>query len=64
MRRIRDGDLAEPLPDMVWQTSLVRTLASIAGIGAIAGRSLGRSGYLGGISAPALAIKVPELGAG
>ena len=64
VRRIRDGRLAEPLPDMVWQTSLVRTFASIAGIGSAASRSLGGSGYLGGISAPALAIKVPELGSG
>ena len=64
VRRIRDGRLAEPLPDTPWRTSLVRSLASIAGIGATAGRSLGATGYLGGISAPALVIKVPELGTG
>ena len=58
VRRIRDGRLAEPLPDMVWESSLVRTLADIAGVGSAADRSLGASGYLGGISAPALAIKL------
>ncbi len=56
VRRIRDGRLAEPLPDMVSQTSLLRAFASIAGIGSLASRSLGASGYLGGISAPALTI--------
>jgi predicted Zn-dependent protease len=56
LRRIRDGRLAEPLADTVWETSLLRTLANIAGIGATASRSLGNDGYLGGISAPALAV--------
>ena len=64
VRRIRDGRLAEPLPDVPWQTSLLRSFASISGIGARPGRSLGDSGYLGGVSAPALAIKVPELATG
>ncbi len=62
VRRIRDGRLAEPLPDMVWQTSLLRALAGIAGVGSAARRSLGASIYLGGISAPALAIEAPEIG--
>ncbi len=57
-RRIRDGRLAEPLPDMPWESSLVRTFADIAGVGAATGRSLGPSGYLGGVSAPALAISL------
>ena len=64
VRRIRDGRLAEPLRDMPWRTSLLRTFACIAGIGSTIGRSLGGSGYLGGVAAPALAIKVPELATG
>ena len=56
LRRIRDGRLAEPVPEIVWQTSLVRALASVRGLGATTALSLGGSGYLGGISAPAMAI--------
>lgn len=59
VRRIRDGRLAEPLADLVWETSLLRGFASIAGIGSTASRSLGGDGYLGGISVPALAIRMP-----
>lgn len=58
VRRIRDGRLAEPLPDMAWESSLLRALADVGGVGSTACRSLGGSGYLGGISAPALAIKL------
>ena len=57
-RRIRDGRLAEPLPEIVWQTSLVRALADIQGLGATPARSLGGSGYLGGVSAPAMALRL------
>ena len=64
VRRIREGRLAEPLPDRVWETSLVRTLASISGIGSTPSRLLGGSGFLGGISTPALAVRVPELATG
>jgi predicted Zn-dependent protease len=56
LRRIRDGRLAEPLPDRIWQASLVRALASVRGVGSTPSRSLGAAGYLGGISAPAMAI--------
>ena len=58
VRRIRDGQPAESLPDMPWETSLVRTFADLAGVGSVAGRRLGPSGYLGGVSAPALAINL------
>jgi PmbA protein len=64
VRRIRDGRTAEPLPDRIWETSLLRTLASVPAIGSTTCRALGSSGYLGGISAPALAVRVPELGSG
>lgn len=58
LRRIRDGRLAEPLPDMPWEGSLVRAFANISGVGSTASCSLGSSGYRGGISAPALAISL------
>jgi predicted Zn-dependent protease len=56
LRRIRDGQLAEPVPDMVWESSLLRSFADIAGVGAATSRSLGPTGYLGGCSAPALVL--------
>lgn len=58
VRRIRDGRLAEPLTDIVWRTSLLRSLASIQGLGAVSGRSQCGSSYLGCISAPAMVIKL------
>ena len=57
-RRIREGRLAEPLPDTPWETSLLRAFADVAGVGSATGLCLGPSGYLGGISAPALAISL------
>jgi predicted Zn-dependent protease len=59
VRRIRDGALAESLPDLVWESSLLRALSSLEGIGSRAVRALGGEGVLGGISAPPLAIRLP-----
>jgi predicted Zn-dependent protease len=58
VRRIRDGRLAEPLPDRVWERSLVKSFADIGGVGSAATRCMGDAGYLGGTSAPALAIRL------
>ncbi len=56
VRRIRDGRLAEPLPDLVWETSLLRTFSSLLGVGREPARRLSRDGYFGGTSAPTIAV--------
>jgi predicted Zn-dependent protease len=56
VRRIRDGRLAEPLPDLVWEDGLLRTFSSLLAVGKETVLCSSPEGYLGGISAPALAI--------
>ena len=56
VRRITDGRLAEGLPDLVWEDSLLRALSNPLGIGSDPVRRISHDGYLGGISTPALAI--------
>ena len=63
VRRIRDGALAEGLPDLVWEDSLLRVLSSVLAIGDTPVRRFGRAGVLGGFSAPSLAVgEVHSLG--
>ena len=56
VRRVRDGQLAEALPDLRWEDSLLRVLANVLGVGNRPVRRFGRAGILGGFSAPALAV--------
>ena len=56
VRRIRDGHLAGPLPDLIWEDSLLRIFSSFIGIGRTTARRLSRDRALGGICAPAVAI--------
>jgi predicted Zn-dependent protease len=55
-RLIEGGQLGRPLPDMFWEDSLLRAFSSILGIGNETARRLTRDGYLGGFSAPAIAL--------
>ncbi len=56
VRHIEGGQLGAPLPDLYWNDSLLRAFSSILDIGSEPSHRLTRDGYLGGFSAPALAI--------
>ncbi len=56
VRRIEAGGLGRAVPDLVWQDSLLRALSNLSGLGRETVRRLGPDGFLGGISAPALAL--------
>ncbi len=62
VRRIEGGRLAAPVVDLAWEDSLLRALASVAGMGRETTRRLGPDRFTGGISAPAIALaEVPAL---
>ena len=55
VRRITDGSLGPPLPDLIWEDSLLHALSNIAGLGSeTVTWSLG--GFAGALSAPALSL--------
>jgi len=56
VRRLRGGRLAEPVIDLVWEDSLLRVFSNLLAIGAICSCRPSRDGFLGGTSAPALAV--------
>lgn len=56
VRRIQNGALGAAVPDFIWEDSLLREFSALQGIGTDTARRLGDDGYLGGISAPALAV--------
>jgi predicted Zn-dependent protease len=56
VRRIRDGRLAEALPDLIWEDSLLRAFSTLLGIGQEPALRANPDGYLGATSAPALTI--------
>lgn len=54
-RRIEGGALGKPLPDLIWEDSLLRALSNVSGLGAeMVTWSLGS--FVGGITAPALSL--------
>jgi len=55
VRRIVGGQLGPPLPDLIWEDSLLRTLSSLLGLGATP-VTWSLEGFVGGISAPSLAL--------
>ncbi len=62
VRRIEGGRLAAPVVDLAWEDSLLRALASVAGMGRETTRRLGPDRFTGGVSAPAVALaEVPAL---
>ena len=56
VRRIKGGHLAGPLPDLLWEDSLLRIFSSFDGIGRTTARRLSRDRIFGGTCAPAVAI--------
>ena len=56
VRRVRNGRLAEPLPDFIWETSLLRALARLEGLGQQTVVRATPTTPLGGISAPAIVL--------
>ena len=61
VRRIRQGRLAEPVPDCLWDDSLLRCLSESPRVGAGLTRRLSRDGILGGICAPPLLLSARGL---
>jgi predicted Zn-dependent protease len=61
VRRIRDGRLAEALPDCIWDDSLLRCLSETPRVGAELSRRLSRDGVLGGVCAPPLMLSAHGL---
>ncbi len=62
VRRIRDGALAEPVADFIWDDSLLRCLSESPVPGDTLGRRLSRDGILGGVCAPYLMFPNAEIG--
>lgn len=56
VRRLRGGRLAGPVIDLVWEDSLLRVFSNLLAIGATTFCRPSRDGFLGGTSAPALAV--------
>ncbi len=56
LRRIRNGSLAEPVEDCIWEDSLLRSLAMLRAIGRNLVTLHTRSTPLGGITAPAVVV--------
>jgi len=61
VRRIRDGHLAEAVPDCIWDDSLLRCLSGSPRVGEAMTRRLSRDGILGGICAPPLLLSAHGL---
>lgn len=56
LRRIRDGRLAEGLPDAWWEDSVLRIFSERPLLGVETTRRLGHDGVLGGVNAPAVVM--------
>jgi predicted Zn-dependent protease len=56
VRRIVDGEIAHPLPALIWEDSLLRVFSQVAAVGRATARRPSSDGLLGGISAPALLV--------
>lgn len=56
VRRVRDGALAEPLPDLIWEASLLASFGRLRAVGQDTVIRAMPTTPLGGISAPALVL--------
>ena len=54
--RIENGQLSLPVPDLIWEDSLLRAFSSLVGIGSSPVQRITHDGFLGGISTPAMAF--------
>lgn len=61
VRRIRNGRLAEALPDCIWDDSLLRCLSESPQVGSELVRRLSRDGVLGGVCAPPVLLSAHGL---
>ena len=61
VRRIEKGRLGPGLADFHWDDSLLRPFSNLAGIGTDPTRRLSPDGYLGAMTAPAVALATIEL---
>jgi predicted Zn-dependent protease len=59
VRRVRDGRLAEPLPDLMWEDSLIRVLGTLLGVGRETVAVT--RGTFGGIVAPPVVVAQPRV---
>ena len=59
VRRVEDGRLGEALPDLLWEDSLLRLFSSLRAVGGEPVR-LAEPGFLGGVSAPLIAVEGAE----
>ena len=62
VRRIENGRLGTALEDFHWSDTLLRAFSSLVGIGTDSTRRLSPDGYLGAMTAPAVALAGVELG--
>lgn len=62
VRRIENGRLGIALEDFHWSDTLLRAFSSLVGIGTDPTRRLSPDGYLGAMTAPAVALAGVELG--
>ncbi|MDH3746159.1 MAG: metallopeptidase TldD-related protein [Acidobacteriota bacterium] len=60
VRAIRNGRLGKPLPDFIWEDSMLRTFSSLPGLASGAASRLSADGCLGGVTAPAVAVTAIE----
>lgn len=56
VRQIRNGELAEPLPDLLWEDSLLRVFSHLLGLGDETVSVGIDRGLSGGVTAPAIAL--------
>jgi predicted Zn-dependent protease len=55
-RRVESGGLGAPLPDLVWEDSLLRVFSALQAVGSVARRLRGDDLLLGGIVTPAIVV--------
>lgn len=56
VRRVSAGKLAHPVPELIWEDSLLRVFSDIAAIGDQVARRPSKDGFLGGTTAPVVVI--------
>ena len=56
VRTVRDGRVANPLPDLVWTDSLLRVFSRFEAIGRSTSLKISRDGILGGTAAPSVVL--------
>lgn len=56
VRRIQSGRLAQPLPDLVWNDSLLRVFSRLEAVGSERSVKVSSDGILGGTSAPSIVL--------